>query len=140
VLPGGAAEDLGIHTPEVPHTYSYVPDIAASLAILGTDPRAAGQVWHLPGPPTVTTRELLDLVADQVGHRVGVRSVPKLAVRALGLASPMMRGLAEMSYQFDQPFILDSGKYQATFGAAGTPLADAVAATLAWYRTRTSTP
>ena len=140
MLPGGAAEDLGIYTPEVPHTYSYVPDIAVSLAILGTDPRAAGQVWHLPGPPTVTTRELLDLVADQVGHRVGVRSVPKLAVGALELASPMMRGLAEMSYQFDQPFILDSGKYQTTFGAAGTPLADAVAATLAWYRTRTSTP
>jgi hypothetical protein len=66
--------------------------------------------------------------------------VPKLAVRALALASPMMRGLAEMSYQFDQPFILDTSKYQSTFGEAGTPLADAVAATLAWYRTRTSTP
>jgi len=51
--------------PGLPHTYSYVPDIAAGLATLGTDPRAAGQVWHLPGPPTVTTRALLDLVADQ---------------------------------------------------------------------------
>jgi nucleoside-diphosphate-sugar epimerase len=128
-----------IGNPDLPHSYSYVPDIAAGLATLGTDARAVGQVWHLPGPPTVTTRELLDLVADQVGHRVGVRSVPKLAVRALGLASPMMRGLAEMSYQFDQPFILDTSKYESTFGSAGTPLADAVAATLAWYRTRTST-
>ena len=97
-------------------------------------------MWHLPGPPTVTTRELLDLVAGQVGHPIAIRSVPKLAVRALALASPMMRGLAEMSYQFDQPFILDTSKYQAVFGAAGTPLADAVAATLAWYRTRASTP
>jgi hypothetical protein len=52
----------------------------------------------------------------------------------------MMRGLAEMAYQFDQPFILDTSKYQTAFGAAGTPLADAVAVTLAWYRTRTSTP
>jgi hypothetical protein len=52
----------------------------------------------------------------------------------------MMRGLAEMSYQFDRPFILDTRKYQSTFGAAGTPLADAVAATLDWYRTRPSTP
>ena len=49
--------------------------------------------------------------------------MPKLAVRALGLASPMMRGLAEMSYQFDQPFILDTSRYQSAFGAAGTPLA-----------------
>jgi nucleoside-diphosphate-sugar epimerase len=137
-LAGRRADFIG--NPDLPHTYSYVPDIAAGLATLGTDARAAGQVWHLPGPPTVTTRALLDVVAAEVGHRVGIRSLPKLAVRALGLASPMMRGLAEMSYQFDQPFILDTSKYQSTFGAAGTPLADAVAATLAWYRTRASTP
>jgi len=66
--------------------------------------------------------------------------VPKLALRAMGLASPMMRGLAEMSYQFDQPFVLDTSKYQSVFGAAGTPLADAIGATVAWYRTQTSTP
>jgi nucleoside-diphosphate-sugar epimerase len=137
-LAGKRADFIG--NPDLPHTYSYVPDIAAGLATLGTDARAAGQVWHLPGPPTVTTRALLDLVADQVGHRVAVRSVPKLAVRALGLASPMLRELAEMSYQFDQPFILDTSKYQSVFGAAGTPLADAIAATIAWYRTRPGTP
>jgi nucleoside-diphosphate-sugar epimerase len=136
-LAGRRADFIG--NPDLPHTYSYVPDIAAGLATLGTDPRAAGQVWHLPGPPTVTTRELLDLVAAEIGHQVGIRSVPKLAVRALALASPMMRELAEMSYQFDQPFILDTSKYQSTFAAGGTPLADAIAATLAWYRTRTST-
>jgi hypothetical protein len=35
---------------------------------------------------------------------------------------------------------MDTSKYQATFGAAGTPLADSVAATLAWYKTRPGTP
>ena len=117
-----------------------MPDIAAGLATLGTDARAAGQVWHLPGPATVTTRALLDLVAAEVGHPVGVRSVPKLAVRALGLVNPMMRELAEMAYEFDEPFVLDTSKYQAAFGTAGTPLAAAIAATVAWYRTRPGTP
>ena len=97
-------------------------------------------MWHLPGPATGTTRALLDLVADQVGHPVGVRSLPKLAVRGLGLVNPMLRELAETYYQFGEPFILDTSKYQATFGAAGTPLADAIAATVAWYRARPSTP
>jgi nucleoside-diphosphate-sugar epimerase len=137
-LAGKRADFIG--NPDLPHTYSYVPDIAAGLATLGTDARAAGQVWHLPGPPTVTTRALLDLVAGEVGHRVGVRSVPKLAVRALGLVNPMLRELAEMAYEFDEPFVLDTSKYQSAFGAAGTPLADAIAATLAWYRTRPGTP
>ena len=137
-LAGRRADFIG--NPGLPHTYSYVPDIAAGLATLGTDARAAGQVWHLPGPPTGTTRALLDLVAAEVGHPVGVRALPKLAVRALGVVNPMLRGLAEMAYEFDEPFVLDTSKYQAAFGAAGTPLAAATAATVAWYRTRPSTP
>jgi nucleoside-diphosphate-sugar epimerase len=137
-LAGRRADFLG--RPALPHTYSYVPDIAAGLATLGTDPRAAGEVWHLPGPPTVTTRALLDLVAAEAGHPVAIRSVPKLALRALGLVSPMMRELAEMAYQFEEPFILDTTRYEAAFGLAGTPLPAAVAATIAWYRTPASAP
>jgi nucleoside-diphosphate-sugar epimerase len=136
-LDGRRADLIG--NPGLLHTYSYVPDIAAGLATLGTDARAVGQVWHLPGPATVTTRALLDLVATEIGHPVGVRSLPKLAVRGLGLVNPMLRELAETYYQFGEPFVLDTSKYQAAFGAAGTPLAEAVGATMAWYRARTST-
>ena len=137
-LAGRRADFIG--RPGLPHTYSYVPDIAAGLATLGTDARAAGQVWHLPGPATGTTRALLDLVAAEVGHPVGVRSLPKLAVRALGLVNPVLRELAETYYQFGEPFVMDTSKYQAAFGVAGTPLAAAIAATVAWYRTRPGTP
>ena len=133
---GKRADFIG--NPDLPHTYSYVPDIAKGLATLGTDERAVGGVWHLPGPETATTRELLGLVADEVGHPVGVRSLPKLAVRALGLFNPTIRELVEMSYEFDAPFVLDTTKYQSTFGTAATPLPAAIAATVAWYHQRTT--
>ncbi len=133
-LAGRRADFIG--NPGLPHTYSYVPDIAAGLATLGTDARAVGQIWHLPGPATGTTRALLDLVATEIGHPVGVRSLPKLAVRALGLVNPMLRELTETYYQFDEPFVMDTTKYESVFGPAGTPLADAIAATVGWYRTR----
>lgn len=131
-LAGKRADFIG--DPDLPHTYSYVPDVAAGLATLGTDERAVGGVWHLPGPETVTTRAVLDLIADDVGHPVGVRSVPKLAVRALGLVNPLMRELAEVAYEFGEPFVLDTTKYEETFGATPTALSTAVAETLAWYR------
>ena len=127
-------------TPTCPTPHSYVPDVAAGLATLGTDERAVGGVWHLPGPETATTRQVLELIAGEVGHPVGVRSVPKLVMRALGLFNPMMRELAEMAYEFEEPFVLDTSRYESTFGAAGTPLAHAIAATVAWYRTQTATP
>ncbi len=131
---GKRADFIG--NPDLPHTYSYIPDIAAGLATLGTDERAVDSVWHLPGPETVTTRQLLELVAGDVGHPVGVRSLPKLAVRALGLFNPTIRELVELSYAFEQPFVLDTTKYQSTFGTEATPLARATAATVAWYRSR----
>jgi len=135
---GKRADFIG--NPDLAHTYSYVPDIAAGLATLGNDERAVGGVWHLPGPETVTTRALLELVAGEVGHPVGVRSVPKLAMRALGLFNPTMRELAEMSYEFDEPFVLDTTKYRSTFGTAGTPLPAAIGATVAWYQSRNRAP
>jgi len=135
---GKRADFIG--NPDLPHTYSYVPDIAAGLATLGTDERAVGDVWHLPGPETVTTRQLLELVAGYVGHPVGVRSLPKLAIRALGLFNPTIRELVELSYEFEQPFVLDTTKYQSTFGTEATPLATAVAATVNWYGSRNGSP
>jgi hypothetical protein len=61
-------------------------------------------------------------------------------VHLLGLVNPTMRGLAEMSYQFDEPFVLDTSRYESVFGTAGTPMAAAVAATVAWYRARPGKP
>jgi nucleoside-diphosphate-sugar epimerase len=136
-LAGKPVDFLG--NADLPHTYSYVPDIAAGLVTLGTDERAVGEVWHLPGPETVTTRALLELIADDVEHPVTARSMPKVLLWALGLVNPMMRGLAEMGYQFEEPFVLDTTKFESTFGPAGTPLATAIADTLAWYRTRPAT-
>ncbi len=136
-LAGKRADFIG--NPNLPHTYSYVPDIAAGLATLGTDSRAIGEVWHLPGPETVTTRAFLDLVAQDVGHPVGIRSLSNFAVRALGLVNPTMRELAELTYEFDEPFVLDTTKYESTFGNSGTPLPEAISATVAWYRNRANT-
>jgi len=132
---GKRAEFLG--NADLLHTYSYVPDIAAGLATLGTDHRAVGEVWHLPGPETTTTRAILDLIAGEVGHPVGLRSMPKLVMRALGFVNPMMRALAEMAYEFDEPFVLDTTKFESTFGTGGTPLGAAIAATVDGYRNRT---
>ena len=43
-----------------------------------------------------------------------------------------------MSYMFEQPFLLDTSKYESTFGTATTPLATAIADTTAWFRSQPS--
>src|SRR6202042_380081 len=58
-LAGRRADLIG--RPDLPHTYSYVPDVAAGLATLGTDARVAGPGRCQTCPATGTTRALLDL-------------------------------------------------------------------------------
>ena len=54
----------------------------------------------------------------------------------MGLFNPTIRELDEMRYEFTQPFIVDSTKAQTRLGIEPTPLTDAIAATVAWYRNR----
>ena len=49
------------------------------------------------------------------------------------------REIAEIRYQFDDPFVVDSTTAQTTFGLAVTPMHDALAETISWYRNRTTT-
>ncbi|MGR7028165.1 NAD-dependent epimerase/dehydratase family protein [Geodermatophilus sp. URMC 62] len=128
-LAGKTATVLG--DPDQPHTYTFIPDIGEGLAVLGEHPDAPGQVWHLPNDPnTRTTRQLVDIVYRQAGHPAGrLRSLPSLALRALGLIDPTMRELVEMQYQFAEPFIVDSTKITNKLGVEATPLEQALADT-----------
>ncbi len=135
-LAGRPADFIG--NPDLPHTYSYVPDVAAGLAILGTREGAVDDIWHLDGPETVTTSQILDLVSKYVGSHVTVRAVPKPLLRVLGVFNPTLRGLVEMAYEFEEPFVLDTKKFQSAFGAAGTSLDVAIATTVNGYRSSLS--
>jgi nucleoside-diphosphate-sugar epimerase len=133
-LTGGAATVLG--DPNQPHTYTYIPDIAEGLAVLGEHPAAPGEVWHLPNDPdTRTTRALVELAYTAAGRPgASVRSTPTLLLRALGLVNPTVRELVEMLYEFEEPFVVDSSKITIRLGVTHTPYSAGIAHTLRSYR------
>jgi nucleoside-diphosphate-sugar epimerase len=133
-LAGSTASVLG--DPDQPHTYSYIPDIAEGLAVLGEHPDAAGQVWHLPNDPdTRTTRQLVDAVYRQAGQPSGrLRQVHPLLLRLAAVTNRTVRELLEMQYQFDEPFIVDSTKIATQLGARATATEQALSETLTTYR------
>lgn len=131
VLAGQKVRVLG--DPDVPHTWTYVPDVARTLAVLGTDERAWGRAWHVPSAPPVSQREYIMALADAAGTRVEVSTIPWSAVRALGLFVPLMRELLETRYQFDEPFVMDSSAAHETFDLQPTPIVEQAAATVAWW-------
>jgi len=137
-LAGKTATVLG--DPDQPHTYTYIPDIGEGLAVLGEHPDAPGEVWHLPNDPhTRTTRQLVGTIYQLAGQsKTKLRSTPALLVRALAVTNPTVRELLELQYEFQEPFIVDSTKITAKLEVHATSLDQALANTLATYRTNSA--
>ena len=124
-LRGRTASVLG--DPDQPHTYTYLPDVGEGLAVLGEHPDAAGQVWHLPNDPhTRTTRQLVSTVYGLAGSPVRLRQVPPWLLRLAGLRKADVRAVLEMSYLFEEPFVVDSAKIANKLGVGATPLDQAL--------------
>jgi nucleoside-diphosphate-sugar epimerase len=120
--------------PDQPHTYTYVPDIDKGLVILGEREEALGRVWHLPSPETVTTREFVGAIFEEIGRPARVQAAPKILLRAIGLFNPRIRETIEMLYEFEEPFVVDHSKFERAFGDHATPLEKAIGDTVRWYR------
>lgn len=119
---------------DVPHTSTYVLDMGTAMAAVGTRESAYGQIWHAPNNPAQTARGMLGLIYAEAGKPVKVQTAGRLMLGALGLFNPVIREVVEMQYQFEKPFVVDSTKFEQEFGIHATPLAEAIRATMAWYR------
>src|SRR5215208_6497668 len=120
--------------PDQPHTYTYVPDIGRGLVILAEREEALGQAWHLPSPETLTTRQFVDMIFEEVGKPTRIQAAPKIVLRALGLFNPGIHETIEMLYEFEEPFVVDDSKFEEAFGEQATPLRESIRGTVRWYR------
>jgi nucleoside-diphosphate-sugar epimerase len=122
--------------PDQPHTYTYAPDIGRGLVALGEHVEALGQVWHLPSPETLTTRQFVETIFEEVGKPARIQAAPKIVLRVMGLFNPGLREMIEMLYEFEEPFVVDDSKFEQAFGEQATPLKEAIGETVRWYRTK----
>jgi nucleoside-diphosphate-sugar epimerase len=120
--------------PNQPHTYTYAPDVGRGLTILGEREEALGQAWHLPSPETLTTRQFVEMIFEEVGKPARIQAAPKILLRAMGLFNPGIRETIEMLYEFEEPFAVDHSKFEQAFGEQATPLREAIRGTVRWYR------
>ena len=120
---------------DLPHSHTYVKDFGRALVILGERNEADGQAWHVPNDqPMITQGELVRMFAEEAGVEPKINSMGKLMMRIGGLFIPEAKETVEMMYEFDQPFIVDSSKFEKTFGMKATPMREAMRETVAWYR------
>ncbi len=116
---------------DAPHSWSYIPDVAKTLATLGTDDRSWGEVWHVPTSPARSPRQVMADAAAILGTKAApVSALPAWTIWTGGLFVPFLRELRETRHQFDRPFVLDSSRSQRTFGLTPTPWTEALTAAI----------
>ena len=130
-LSGKKAQVLG--DPDMPHTFTYLPDFARALVTLGLHDDALGEVWHTPNAETLTTRGFAGLVFEAARQPPRLRVLPSALLTALALVNPTLRAVREQQYQREAPWVVDHAKFAQAFGAEVTPHREAIAATLAWF-------
>jgi nucleoside-diphosphate-sugar epimerase len=124
--------------PDLPHSFTYVPDIARALVtIADADSDAMGRAWHVPNAPDRTVREILTMFAERVGREPKLQVPPKPVLSLLGVFNANLRELKEMLYQWERPFQVDHSDFAGRFWDEPTPFEDGIAATAAWWIERT---
>ena len=118
-----------------PHSFTYVPDLAAAMIRAAATPELWNSFLHAPTAPPVTQRQLIEQVAATAGVKVPrMSALPIWAMRTIGLLSRSTKELAETGYMFDRPFVLDSSASEARLDLSPTPMEIGLKESVAWWR------
>ncbi|MDZ7912814.1 MAG: NAD-dependent epimerase/dehydratase family protein [Rhodococcus sp. (in: high G+C Gram-positive bacteria)] len=124
-----------IGSADQPHSFTYIPDLAAAMIAAAHNPELWNSVIHAPTGPALTQRKIAEAFARAAGASPAkVGALPAWVLDAVGKINTDSRELAEMSYQFTKPFVMDSSASEVLLGLSPTPLDQAAQETVAWWR------
>ena len=133
LLQGKAAQLIG--RIDIPHTHTYIKDFGKTLVTLGARDEADGQAWHVPNDlPNMTQSEMIRMFAEEAGVEPKMSGMGRMMMWIGSFFIPEAKESLEMMYEFEQPFIVDSSKFEKTFGMKATTMREAMKATVAWYK------
>lgn len=119
----------------VPHSYTYTPDAAKSLAMLAASETAWNQTWHVPtaaNPPT--GKEFIEMAAKEFAVEPKYRVLSRPLIKLAGLFKSDIRESYEMLYQSDSSYLFDSTKFSKAFSLEPTSYAEGVRRVAAGYK------
>lgn len=110
------------------HSLTYIPDAGRAVAALGQQADAFDAIWHMPTDPNALTgAQMVEVIGALLGKEARLTVLPKLLLRMVGLFDGTVRGLLEMSYQFEQDYRFDSSKLARAYGLTATPMRQGLA-------------
>jgi nucleoside-diphosphate-sugar epimerase len=119
--------------PDMPHTFTFVPDFGNALVELGVDGKGWGEVWHVPSSITCTAREAANATAALTHKPVKLIGGGRLMLRIVGIFLPQAKEMIEMLPHFETPYVVDDSKWHTRMHIRATPWKVALAETVFSY-------
>jgi len=130
-LKGGSARWVGSLKAE--HEFIYNLDAAKAMVEAASHDDAYGEVSHVPGPSTISSREWIEIIFRIAGKQSKIQSAGSAILSLMGLFDSQVREVKEMLYLFQEPLILDGTKFRERFGDyPSTPYEQGIRETLDW--------
>ena len=105
-----------ILTSESKHSFTFTPDAARAMVLLGNSDEAYGQTWHLPTDSKVLTgEEFVEISAEIFGVQNKYIILKSGMIKMASWFSPVIQETKEMLYQFKYDYLFDSSKFQKQF-------------------------
>lgn len=99
-------------TADTKHSFTYTPDAARAMALLGNTEEAYGQVWHLPTDgDALTMAEWVDIVSTYFDKKPSYSILSPMMIKMASWFSPVIKESQEMLYQFKYDYKFDSSKF-----------------------------
>ena len=109
------------------HSFTYTPDAARAVAILGNTPDAYNEEWHLPtSTERLTGEDFIKKIAKEMNVKPTFYVLTKFMIGLISLFSSEVRELKEMQYQNDRDYFFDSKKFTDKFSFVPTSYADGI--------------
>ena len=94
-------------------------------------------MWHIPSNEPLTQQQFVQQVGEAVGKPLKTQAAGKFMLSIIGLFNSTLREMPEMLYEWEEPFVMDDGKFRRVFGTSPTPLRQAIQETVDWFRAQT---
>jgi nucleoside-diphosphate-sugar epimerase len=123
---------------DCPHSFAFIGDVGKAMATLGLADAGQptwGKVWLAPHAAAHTQQALVGQACALLGMQPKLSVVKPWLLQLVGLFNADAKASVEMLYQFEQPFVVDSRRFENAFGMRATPMLESIAHKVAWYKT-----
>jgi nucleoside-diphosphate-sugar epimerase len=118
------------YTIDKKHSFSYIPDVAASLFMLAGSEKSWSQVWNVPTARAMTLSTIIDMMNHLLHKKLKPQVLGNLSTAVLQLFIPALAEMKELKYQMVQEYVLDSSKFEQAFSFKPTSMEEGLEATI----------